>query len=286
MKSRTCYVTIKKLEELTGLKCLHLDLDTLSDELIIESLKSELSSEEYPYYYIFRHKSDEINADSKKIFLGVFLLGSIKPFDSSKIHHVFDLYKKSHTVNTIPKEEYYLSKQEFISRGLTHSDSDISSKNSKTKKNSFADTCYSNESNINARDYINATNAYKNNLSTREAVNEYANNTEVNSNEVIEEAVNEYANNTEVNSNEVVEEDLNEAARNFSDYTYGVINNLKHIDKISNIEGVEMLGVNDASQCSYFKVASENTNKVLGQSVRIQPSVLDSDLLDFYKKDK
>lgn len=267
MKSRTCYVTIKKLEELTGLKCLHLDLDTLSDELIIESLKSELSSEEYPYYYIFRHKSDEINADSKKIFLGVFLLGSIKPFDSSKIHHVFDLYKKSHTVNTIPKEEYYLSKQEFISRGLTHSDSDISSKNSKTKKNSFVDTCYSNESKINARDYINATNAYKNNLNTREAVNEYANN-------------------TEVNSNEVIEEDLNQAARNFSDYTYGVINNPKHIDKISNIEGVEMLGVNDVSQYSYFKVASENTNKVLGQSVRIQPSVLDSDLLDFYKKDK
>ena len=251
MKSKTCYVTIKKLEELTGLKCLHLDLDTLTDELIIDSLKSELSSEEYPYYYIFKHKSDEINADSKKIFLGVFILGSIKPFDSSKIHHVFDLYKKSHSVNTIPKEEYYLSKQEFVSRGLTHSDAEVSitSTNSKAQKPSFVETSYSNESKVNTMAPINESKSYTS------------------------------------DSNEVVEEDLNEAARNFRDYTFGVINNPKHMDKIANIEGVEILGVNDASQCTYFKVASENTNKVLGQSVRIQRSVLDSDLLDFYKKD-
>lgn len=268
MKSKTCYVTIKKLEELTGLKCLHLDLDTLTDELIIDSLKSELSSEEYPYYYIFKHKSDEINADSKKIFLGVFILGSIKPFDSSKMHHVFDLYKKSHSVNTIPKEEYYLSKQEFVSRGLTHSDAEVSitSTNSKAQKPSFVETSYSNESKANTMVPINESKSYTSDSNIRADKNEYVKN-------------------IEVDSNEVVEEDLNEAARNFSDYTFGVINNPKHMDKIANIEGVEILGVNDASQCTYFKVASENTNKVLGQSVRIQRSVLDSDLLDFYKKD-
>lgn len=114
MEPKQLYVNIEKLEELMNTTCIHLELDQYSDDYLINLVKPLISTEEYPHYYLFKHKSEDIGAEDKNIYLGIFILATEKPFDSSKMVHVFKKYASIKKSILNVKKEYYLTKEEYI----------------------------------------------------------------------------------------------------------------------------------------------------------------------------
>lgn len=239
MEPKQMYINIEKLEELMNATCIHLELDQYSDEFLINLSKPIISNEEYNHYYLFRHKSDEIGAEDRNIYLGIFILATEKPFDSSKMVYVFKKYASVKKSILNVKKEYYLTKEEYIKfKNESVSKSDIPVTKPKLSFGKIGK---------------------KSSPSLSEVENGYS---------------------------DVSNEDLNEAAKKFDEenMAYGVINNPAHLDKLSNMKEVIILGKNDATHQIHFKIASEIQNKVLGQSVKIQHHVVDDELLEFYKK--
>lgn len=238
MEPKQLYISVEKLEELMNATCIHLELNQYSDEFLINLSKPLISKEDYNHYYLFRHKSDEIGAEDRNIYLGIFILATEKPFDSSKLVYVFKKYASVKKSILNVKKEYYLTKEEYIKfKNESVHKEDIPPTNPKLSFGKIGK---------------------KNPAPSHEVENE----------------------------NNDDNEDLNEAARKFDEenMTYGVINNPTHLDKISNMKDVIILGKNDATHQIHFKIASEIQNKVLGQSVKIQHHVVDDELLEFYKK--
>lgn len=238
MEPKQLYVNVAKLEELMNATCIHLELNQYSDEFLINLCKDLISKEEYPHYYLFRHKSDEIGAEDKNIYLGIFILATEKPFDSSKMIHVFKKYASVKKSILNVKKEYYLTKEEYIK---------------------FKTESMSKEVTPTTKPKLSFGKIGKKSTSLSHEVE---------------------------NGNNEDNEDLNEAARKFDEenMAYGVINNPAHLEKISNMKDVIILGKNDATHQIHFKIASEIQHKVLGQSVKIQHHVVDDELLEFYKK--